>query len=522
MSSIYRKASIKTKVTITVLVTVLLLMVALSWNLYLFVHNMMSTSIMTQQTTLVTEIAEQLNGRIELARHQLTLASAEINSQSLNDPEKLHDVLTQLRPVQVIFDAGLLVIGNDGRVIAENMGHPQLVSSDLSSREFVSRALASGTPVISAPFHSSIAPHRPMIAMVVPVRDNSNRVICLLSGYHSLGTDQFLTSLSSKRLGAGSYLYLIQGRTIVMHPDAARIMEQIPEGMNPGIDRALQGFEGSLENVNSRGQKMLSSFKHVGQTGWILGANIPYDEAFKPLSRLAFTAVTISAFGILLSLAVVWLVTRRLTQPIVHLTDMLDRAACTGDAWSPLDIRTGDEIERLADVFNTMMTEVCNSRQVLADETNFFRGIIQNAAAPMFVIDRNHTILFWNNALAKLSGKSTFQMIHTRQQWTPFYDSKRPVLADLVIDHKLGVINEFYASFEKSMFVDGAYQAEGWFENIGGRRRYLFFVAAPIMNSRNEIVAAVETLEDITERKLAQETQANHNLFTQGILESIP
>jgi two-component system NtrC family sensor kinase len=159
---------------------------------------------------------------------------------------------------------------------------------------------------------------------------------------------------------------------------------------------------------------------------------------------------------------------------------------------------------------------------ILTDEKDFLGRIIQYVAAPMFVIDTRHTILFWNNSLAKLTGKSSFQMVNTKQQWTPFYASKRPVLADFVIDHKLGQMGDYYTDYECSKLVDGAYKAEGWFDSIGGKRRYLVFEATPILNSRNEIVAAVETLDDITDRKLAEEAMASHNLFLQEILDTIP
>jgi two-component system NtrC family sensor kinase len=237
--------------------------------------------------------------------------------------------------------------------------------------------------------------------------------------------------------------------------------------------------------------------------------------------HLYLHAALIFAFGLLVSLGVIWLVTRRLTQPILHLIEHIDGALSIGDEWPPLDVKTGDEIERLAITFNNMMTEVRAARQAVADEKEFYSGIIQHAAVPMFVIDSKHTILFWNNSLAKLTGKSSFQMENTKQQWSPFYPSKRPVLADLVIDRKQGLIDELYTDFENVVIVDGTFKAEGWFDNLGGQRRYLFFAAVPIMNSRNEIVAAVETLEDITERKLAQEAMASHNLFLQEILDAI-
>ena len=160
--------------------------------------------------------------------------------------------------------------------------------------------------------------------------------------------------------------------------------------------------------------------------------------------------------------------------------------------------------------------------QIQSEEKDFYSRIIQNAAAPMFVVDKNHTILFWNNALAKLTGKSSFQMRGTKLQWTPFYTEKRPLLADMLIDQKLQAIKNSYSGVEASHFVDGAYRAEGWYDNVGGKRRYLLFEAAPIANRQNEIVAAIETIEDITERKLAQEILDNQHRFLQEILEAIP
>lgn len=158
----------------------------------------------------------------------------------------------------------------------------------------------------------------------------------------------------------------------------------------------------------------------------------------------------------------------------------------------------------------------------LDDEKTFYGRVIQNAATPLFVINASHTVLFWNNALAQLTGKSSFQMKGTRQHWTPFYPAKRPTLADLVIDRSSESIHESYAGVKASPFAPGAFQSEGWFEAIGGKRRYLLFEAAPIVNSKNEIVAAVQTIEDITDRKLAQDSMDNQNRFLQEILEAIP
>lgn len=506
--SIRSKTSIRTKVTLSAFITVSVLMVSVSLILFYYFHTMLRESIFKQQYMLVSEIAEQLNGRIVLARHQLTLAAASIDSAVLADHRKLQEVLSHASPTNMIFDAGFLVIGTDGRVITESMGFPELVGADLNYRDYVREPLKTGKSYISAPFRISVPPGIPMIAMVVPVRDNSDRIICLLVGYHTLGTDQFLTSLSPKHIGESGYLYLIQGRTILMHPDISRIMEPIPEGINPGIDKALKRFEGSLENVNSRGEHMLSSFKQVGETGWILGANIPYDEAFKPLKQLAFSAGIISVIGILLSLGVVWIFTRRLTQPILQVIKHLDDATFTSAEWQPLDVKSGDEIERLAETFNSLVgkfhlqTKALSSMHIaLNQQKAFAEGVLNKAAVPIFVLDVNHRIIVWNNALEDLTGLRAEDMIGTNRQWLPFYASERPVLADLILSADNAHMEQLYDTHRTSQHVQGGMQAEGWLENVGGQRRYLLFDAAPVFDADGNKLGVVETLLDISERK---------------------
>jgi two-component system NtrC family sensor kinase len=505
-SSPYRSSSIKTKITLTAFITVSVLLLGLSWSLFSYFHSLLSQNISRQQFVLVSEIADQLNGRIELARHQLSLAATDLTSNILTNPEELQHALTHASPATMIFDAGFQVIGTDGRVIAESFGFLDMVGKDLSFRDYVREPLQSGQLYLSKPFSQSMKPYSPLIAMAIPVRDDSDRIICLLAGFHSLGAEQFLTSLSSSRIGSSAYLYLLQERTILMHPDSTRILETIPEGKNRGIDKALQGFEGSLENVNSKGQHMLSSFKKVGDTGWILGANTPYEEAFKPLETLAVNAIIIAIFGITLSLGVVWLVTRRLTQPILQVIDHLDGAKAGGDDWVPLEVNSGDEIERLATAFNTMMQDVRENRRALGDEKVFVENLINSASTPLFVINSDHKVLYWNRSLERITGIMCSEVAGTDRHWCGFYDEPRTTLADMILTGST-FPGHFYHTFSESKSIAGGLQAEGWY-SIGGVNRYLVFEAAPICDSSGQIVAAIETFEDITERRHLEDSLA--------------
>jgi len=630
------QTSITSKVAITTLFTVSLVLLCVSSCLFMYFRAALRESIFKQQFTLVTEIADQLNGRMVLARHQLSLAATEINPKALNNPAELEHFFTHIGPINLVFDAGMLVVGLDGRVVAESMGMPQLEGMNLGQFDFVKEPLRAGSPVVSAPFRFVLPPHTPMIAVVSPVRDNDDRVICLLVGLHTLGDGQFLTSLSAKGLGSSGYLYLLHDRTIIMHHDGTRLLESVAEGKNRGVDRALDGWEGSLDNITSKGQHMLSSFKRVNNTGWILSANIPYENAFEQLNKLALNATLIVALGILSSILVIWHVTRKLTHPIQQLITHVDGISEAGSRWRPLELNTGDELERLADTFNDMMTAVEHAGIALKQSSETYRivaeftvevafwrepgggmkfispncveltghcdaefyddpslldriihpddqdvwhrynskldsatgalqqiefkiirkdgeerwvthlchpvhneqgdflgtrgnftditiirlmqaelgrqrafaeELINKAAVPIFVLDTEHRVLVWNNAMENFSGLKAEEMLGTNRQWEPFYPAPRPVLADIILSGDEARLDQLYNTFRLSQHILGGLQSEGWYDMVNGKRLYLFFDAAPVYDKDDRRVAVIETLLDITELKRAEEEQ---------------
>lgn len=126
---------------------------------------------------------------------------------------------------------------------------------------------------------------------------------------------------------------------------------------------------------------------------------------------------------------------------------------------------------------------------------------------PIFVLNRDHLIAHWNRALAALSGHAAAEMIGSRLQWQAFYPSSRPTLADLILDGALeGDVDRFYhGKFRRSQLIEGAFEAEDYFPEIGDGGRWLFFTAAPLRDAAGQLVGAIETLQDVTEQKRADQ-----------------
>lgn len=147
----------------------------------------------------------------------------------------------------------------------------------------------------------------------------------------------------------------------------------------------------------------------------------------------------------------------------------------------------------------------------------FASALLQNSAVPTIVIGADHRVLIWNRACEQLTGLDAQQMVGTSEQWRPFYREPTPVLADIVLDSSLDNHYHQYALVASSTFIPEGLQGEGWYRNLNGIDRYIFFNAAPIRDANGTVIAAIETIEDITDRKRNEERlefQANHDSLT--------
>jgi PAS domain S-box-containing protein len=142
-------------------------------------------------------------------------------------------------------------------------------------------------------------------------------------------------------------------------------------------------------------------------------------------------------------------------------------------------------------------------QEKLAKEKKTIEGILEGSPIPTFVIDRNHKIMFWNKACQDLTGFRSEDMIGTENQNAPFYSEKRPVIADLIVDGDIDGLEKYYCGkrVQPSAVVKGAYEATDVYDKLGGKLRHLYFLAAPIYDDSGKIIAAVETLQDVTRER---------------------
>ena len=133
-------------------------------------------------------------------------------------------------------------------------------------------------------------------------------------------------------------------------------------------------------------------------------------------------------------------------------------------------------------------------------------SIIHGSPIPTFVISRNHKIIYWNRSLQALSNIKPSEILGTNQQWRAFYKTQRPCLADLILDNKTDQISELYSGeLSKSKLLVDAYEVTQFFPDMGEKGKWFRITSAGLRDASGNLFGAMETLEDITEQKVAQD-----------------
>lgn len=150
----------------------------------------------------------------------------------------------------------------------------------------------------------------------------------------------------------------------------------------------------------------------------------------------------------------------------------------------------------------------------------FLAQIIDGDPVPTFVIDANHRVTHWNRACAAISGEASSDVIGTDFHWRPFYTSQRPTLADLIVNGSLDDQLETYyhGLFRRSKTIAGAFEAERFFPDLGQSGRWLFFTAAPLRDAQGNLVGAIETLQDVTDRHRAEDELREYQNQLEGLV----
>jgi PAS domain S-box-containing protein len=146
-------------------------------------------------------------------------------------------------------------------------------------------------------------------------------------------------------------------------------------------------------------------------------------------------------------------------------------------------------------------TERRRAERAMRERDRLLHTIFQIPSIPRFFIDRNHKVVFWDRALEIMTGLKSEEMIGTNRHWRAFYPEERPCLVDLLVDGNIGRIVNDYRGGSMTRATQDGYESTEFFPSLGLQGKWLHITASLIRDPAGNITGAMETIEDITDRK---------------------
>ena len=165
--------------------------------------------------------------------------------------------------------------------------------------------------------------------------------------------------VSQIKVGEHGHAYVVdaQGR-LIAHPDISLVLRNTDMSRLAQVRAARSGAGDSppetvQEADNIEGRKVLTAYAPVVPLGWLVFVELPADEAYAPLyaalQRLALVLLAALGFAVLAGM----FLAGRMVGPIQALRAGAARIG-KGDLSQQIAIKTGDELEALANQFNDM------------------------------------------------------------------------------------------------------------------------------------------------------------------------
>jgi signal transduction histidine kinase/Tfp pilus assembly protein PilN len=170
--------------------------------------------------------------------------------------------------------------------------------------------------------------------------------------------------ITAIKIGKTGYAYVVDDKgRLIAHPDISRVLRNTDMSGLPQVV-AARGAPDAAEPAaivrNLDGHRVLSASAGIPRLGWLVFVEQPIGEALAPLYTSVLNTGLLLVIGLFVAVLAGLLLARRMTGPIRELDAGAARIGA-GALDHRIAVHTGDELEELAERFNTMAADLQSS-----------------------------------------------------------------------------------------------------------------------------------------------------------------
>jgi class 3 adenylate cyclase len=201
-------------------------------------------------------------------------------------------------------------------------------------------------------------------------------------------------AISQVKVANGGRAFVVDGGgQLIADPDLSRVLRRTDLSGLEQVQAALApAIAGNHSLARDRdGVEVLSAHAVVPSTGWLVFVESPLSEALAPVYASLLRTGGLLAFGLLLSMLACLVLARRITDPIRALQEGAIRVG-SGDLDHRIEVRTGDELEALAEQFNDMTARL-KEAQAKSERVGMLKRFLSPQLAEVLVSSGEKRIL---------------------------------------------------------------------------------------------------------------------------------
>lgn len=290
----------------------------------------------------------------------------------------------------------------------------------ITERPYFQQAKTSRGVVIGEPVISKVS-NQPVVVIAVPLKgaDGSFRGVLGLTAR----IDFLIDTLSKTKVGKTGYAYMVdRNGLIISHPVRENILK-LDLTKTPGLEslaKALATDTAGIADYVFKGEKKISGYAPVGINGWMVGATQPASEFLEPVRRQVLGMVTIGFVAFLITLAVFYVFSRKVTGPIMEAVDGLNAgaeqvaaaASQVAGASQQLAEGTSEQAASLEET-SSALEEMASMTRQNADNANQADGIVKTALKDIQEARRSMEALTQSMAQIASASEETQKIIKT-------------------------------------------------------------------------------------------------------------